>query len=160
MKQFIITLVLTSCIYITGCSQKTVAPYYTYKTECMGVELDGSQTVKAWGNGRNKLDAVEQAKKNAVRDVIFHGLESKNKGCNSKPLTYELNAEERHEAYFQVFFADDGAYKNYISLQDERILDKLSRDKKKTSESVTHGLVVRVLRAELKEKLKQDGIVK
>ena len=38
---------------------------YTYDTECIGVEGDGSQTVKGWGSGRNREDAVEQAKKMA-----------------------------------------------------------------------------------------------
>ena len=42
--------------------------------ECMGVELDGSQTLRVWALGRNKVDALEQAKKNAVREVIFKGI--------------------------------------------------------------------------------------
>lgn len=143
-----------------GCAEKSVATYYTYKTECMGVELDGSQTLKAWGNGRNRMDAVEQAKKNAVRDVIFKGITDGKKDCNMKPIVFEVNAQQKYENYFNAFFADGGEYKNYISLKDERIFDKISRDKKRTSESVTHGLIVRVLRAELQQKLKQDGIIK
>ena len=61
---------------------------------------------------------------------------------------------------FNVFFADGGEFKNFISLKDERIFDKVYRDKQKTSENVVHGLVVRVLRSELKQKLIQDGIIK
>ena len=140
--------------------QKKNAGNYTYQTECMSVELDGSQTLKAWGNGRNKSDAVDQAKKNAVRDVIFNGISEGKEDCNTKPLIFEVNAREKYEAYFNVFFADGGAYKNFISLRDERIFDKLSRDRKKARESVTHGLILRVLRAELKEKLIADGIIK
>lgn len=145
---------------LVGCAEKTVASFYSYKTECMGVELDGSQTLKAWGNGRNRADAVEQAKKNAVRDVIFNGISDGKKECNTKPLVFEVNAQQKHENYFNAFFADGGEYKNYVSLRDERIFDKISRDGKRNSESVTHGLVVRVLRAELQQKLKQDGIIK
>lgn len=154
-------LIIMFFIAITSCSgQKKLAGNYTYKSECMGVELDGSQTIKAWGNGRNRSDAVDQAKKNAIRDVIFFGINEGKSECNSKPLIFEVNAQDKYEDYFAKFFADGGEYKNFISLRDERIFDKLSRDKKKARESVTHGMIVRVLRNELKAKLITDGIIK
>ena len=126
----------------------------------MGVELDGSQTIKAWGNGRNRSDAVAQAKKNAVRDVIFFGISQGKSECNSKPLIFEVNAQEKYEDYFNRFFADEGDYKKFISLRDERIFDKVSRDRKDARQSVTNGMVVRVLRVDLKAKLVTDGIIK
>lgn len=159
MKKVLAILIATVGI-CTAHAQKSTAGNYKYKTECMGVELDGSATLKAWGNGRNRADAVEQAKKNAVRDVIFHGISEGKSECNSKPLIFEVNAEEKYEDYFNKFFADNGEFRNYISLRDERIFDKISRDKKGARESVTHGLILRVLRAELKAKLIADGIIK
>ncbi|WP_300569786.1 hypothetical protein [Flavobacterium sp.] len=141
-------------------AQKKIAGNYIYKTECMGIELDGSVTLKAWGNGRNRADAVEQAKKNAVRDVIFSSILEGKQDCAKKPLITEVNAEEKYEDYFNKFFADGGEFKNFITLKDERIGEKISRDRKKARESVTHGMVVRVLRAELKSKLIADGIIK
>ncbi len=154
------TLIAVLLTMWAGFSQKNVAGNYIYKTECLGVELDGSETVKAWGNGRNRSDAVEQAKKNAVRDIIFFGLVEGKQECKQKPLVLEVNAQEKYEAYFNKFFADGGEYKNYISLRDERLLDKMSRDRKKARGSVTNGYIVRVLRSELKEKLIADGIIK
>lgn len=139
--------------------QKKIAGNYQYKTECMGVELDGSVTLKAWGNGRNRADAVEQAKKNAVRDIIFTSVLEGKQECPRKPLILEVNAEEKYEKYFNAFFVDGGEYKNFISLKDERIGEKISRDRKKARESVTNGLIVRVLRSELKSKLIADGII-
>jgi hypothetical protein len=159
MKKMVFTYLLLMLASISF-SQKKTAGYYIYKTECLGVELDGSQTLKAWGNGRNRADAVEQAKKNAVRDVIFKGIIEGKQDCNQKPIVFEINAQEKYEDYFNAFFADGGEYKNFISLKDERIFDKISRDRKKTSESVTNGVVVRVLRAELKKKLITDSIIK
>jgi len=126
----------------------------------MGVEGDGSQTLKAWGNGRNRADAVEQAKKNAIRDVIFNGVAEGKQECQLKPLVFEVNAQEKYEDYFNKFFADGGEFLNYISLRDERIGEKISRDRAKARESVSNGLVVRVLRPELKAKLIADGIIK
>lgn len=162
MKKLVYTLfvVFTLCMIIESKAQKSTAGNYSYKTECMGVELDGSQTLKAWGNGRNRSDAVEQAKKNAVRDVLFKGITEGKQVCEMRPLVPEVNAEAKHRAYFNVFFADGGEFKNYISLKDEKVLDKISRDKQKARQSVTHGLVVRVLREELRQKLIADGILK
>lgn len=139
-------------------SQKETAGNYGYKTECLGIESDGSITVKSWGNGRNRSDAVEQAKKNAVRDVIFNGINEGKSDCFNKPLVFEVNAQEKNEGYFNKFFSDGGEYKNYISLRDKRIFG--SRDKKKARQSVTNGLVVRVLRSELKQKLIDDKLIK
>lgn len=156
-KISLLIILLSTCL---GFSQKNIAGNYGYKTECLGVELDGSETVKAWGNGRNRSDAVEQAKKNALRDVIFFGLVEGKQDCKQKPLILEVNALEKYEDYFNKFFADGGEFKNYISLRDERIFDKISRDRKKARESVTNGLILRVLRSELKQKLIADGIIK
>lgn len=140
--------------------QNNTAAFYNYKTECLGAELDGSQTLKAWGNGRNRADACEQAKKNAVRDVLFNGINNGKSDCDMRPVVLELNAQEKYEDYFNKFFNDGGEYKNFVNVKDEKFRDKISRDKKKTAESVTHGMVVRVLRSELKKKLIADGIIK
>jgi hypothetical protein len=157
MKKLVYLFMLTVSV---AYSQKETAGNYAYKTECLGVELDGSVTVKSWGNGRNSSDAVEQAKKNAVRDVLFNGINEGKPDCFNKPLVFEVNAQQKNEDYFNKFFSDGGEYKNYISLRDERIFDKLSRDKKKARQSVTKGLVVRVLRSELKQKLIDDKLIK
>ena len=158
MKTIFITLALLISIPSIF-AQKKLAGNYGYKTECMGLEGDGSQTVKAWGNGRNRSDAVEQAKKNAIRDILFFGLLEGKQECQQRPLIYEVNAQEKYEDYFNKFFADGGEFRDFISLKDERIGDKLSRDRKRGRGSVTNGFIVRVLRSELKQKLIADGII-
>jgi hypothetical protein len=132
----------------------------SYESECMGVELDGSVTLKAWGNGRNYLDASEQAKKNAVRDVVFVGIKKGSSECNSFPLLKNQSAKFDNEDYFNVFFADGGKYSQFVSMKDERVMEKVKRDKKKNGETRTHGLVVRVNRSALKQELTKDGIIK
>jgi hypothetical protein len=161
MKYLIISVSVLSTIFLYSCTpQNKIAGNYSYETECMGVEMDGSQTLKAWGNGRNRWDAIEQAKKNAVNDVIFKGIIRGKSDCNKRPLISEPNARLKYEDYFNSFFSDKGEYSNFITEQDERILQKIARDRKGSRESVRHGLVVRVLRAELKKKLLADGILK
>ena len=128
-----------------------------YETECLGVEEDGSQTVRAWGLGRGKTDALDQAKKNAVRDVIFKGISKGAKGCNMRPLVTDVNVREEYEDYFNRFFRDGGPYEQYVSKKDEKLI---SRDKAKDRMGMRIGVTLRVLRSELKARLKRDGIIK
>ena len=148
------TLTFTSCD-----PQKKIAGNYTYETECMGVEMDGSQTLKAWGSGKNRWDAVDQAKKNAVRDVLFKGIRNGKQECEVKPVIFEVNAQEKYEDYFNKFFADGGEYKNYVSMKDESIMPKITKDKKSAGSEVTEGVIVRVLRSDLKKKMIADKIL-
>ncbi len=160
MKKTLYIVFLSGALLTAGCTKNKVAGNYTNKTECLGVELDGSQTLKVWGNGRERLDAVEQAKKNGVRDVLFKGILEGKQECNVKPVLAEVNVQEKNEDYFNKFFADGGEYKNYVSLKDEKVANKISRNRKAARESVTHGVVVRILRVELKQKMVADGILK
>ncbi len=134
-----------------------LSAYQNVPTECMNVELDGSQTLRVYGKGRNRTDAIEQAKKNAVYDVIFNGIKEGNGGCNTKPLLLEVNAREKYEYYFNVFFKDGGEFLKYISMEDQRILSKKWGYRK---EQMYYGITVRVLRPELQARLIEDGIIK
>jgi hypothetical protein len=159
IKTIMITVCLSLALFSCSTPQE-IAGNYIYKTECLGSELDGSITVKAWGNGGNYRDACEQAMKNAVMDVLFKGIIEGKGGCSPRPLVLELNAREKYANYFNKFFADRGEYRRYVSLKDERAADRRDRDRKGARQSVTHGIVLRVLCADLKKKLIKDGIIK
>ena len=58
--------------------------FYIIEPECLGVELDGSVTLRSWGTGRNRIDAVDQAKKNAVYHVLFKGIRKGNPECSPR----------------------------------------------------------------------------
>lgn len=75
-------------------------------------------------------------------------------------MIVEVNAREKYEDYFNSFFADGGKYKVFVSLKDERIGQKFKRDRLKSREGVTHGVVLRILRSQLKTQLKNDGILR
>lgn len=158
-KLLIATLFTIPAIRIYG--QTNAAAYSTYNVECLGVELDGSQTLRAWGLGKNKKDAVEQAQKEAVRTVIFKGIHEGISGCNTKPIIFEVNAEEKYEDYFNAFFKDGGEYLKYVSMEDEKKDGpfKKDKDKEKSQHFVKYGITVRVLRSELKQRLETDNIL-
>lgn len=108
-------------LILAGCSsKKSVSSYHSFESECLGVELDGSETLRAWGRGKNRTDAIEQAKKNAVRDVLFKGVVAGSRECSVRPLITEVNAQERYASYFNDFFRDGGEYLKYVSMEKIR----------------------------------------
>lgn len=158
MHKLLLSLMLFSAIDLAAQSNRA-AGNFSNPTECMGVELDGSQTLKAYGNGRNRSDAIEQARKNAVRDVLFNGIRGGKAECETRPLVTEVNAQRKHERYFNTFFADDGPYKAFTTTEDERLGRRVMRDRSTGRGSVSHALIVRVLRSELRQRLVSDGII-
>ena len=152
---FACTLMLPGCKTATEVASNVAS--VSFELQCMGVELDGSQTIRAWGKGKGRADAVEQAKKNAVRDVIFKGITAGSGECNKKPLISEVNAQEKYEAYFNKFFADGGKYAEFVNLKDEKDFSRLRAENDGTE---NYGIIVRVLRAELRQQLINDNILK
>lgn len=132
------------------------ALYDRSSIKCIGTELDGSQTLRVLGYGRNRSDAKEQAMKNAVWAVIFDGVRDGVDGCNLRPLVTEVNARERYEDYFNIFFSDHGEYKKYVSLRDTK---KRSAGRSKDKIGYSYEITIRVLRSELKARLKADNVI-
>lgn len=154
MKKIILMIIAIMTVAVETAFSQTV--YAQASIKCLGVELDGSQTLRVQGYGRNRSDAKEQAMKNAVWAVIFDGVKDGVAGCNTRPLVTEVNAKERYEDYFNVFFADNGAYKEYVSLRDTK---KRSGAKDKDKVGYAYIMTVRVLRAELKARLRADNVI-
>lgn len=154
MKKLIFFIVALLGLSYANAQDQSV--YARASVRCMGVELDGSQTLRVQGYGRNRADAKEQAKKNAVWAVIFQGIREGVEGCDMRPLVSEVNAQERYQNYFNIFFADNGEYQKYVSMKDTK---HRSATKSKDKRGYAYDLTVRVLRSELKARLKADNVI-
>ena len=154
MKKLLILFICATSLLNVYAQKNPV--YARSSIRCLGVELDGSQTLRVQGYGRNRSDAKEQAMKNAVWAVIFDGIREGAQGCNMRPLVTEVNAKERYEDYFNLFFSDNGEYKKYVSLRDTK---KRSGGRSKDKLGYAYDLTIRVLRAELKARLKADNLI-
>jgi hypothetical protein len=163
-KIFFIVFTCLMFLILTGCPAQRkitvnqgptyVDGNYTLKTECLGVNGDGSQNLKAWGNGRNKYEAVEQAKKNALRDILFKGILNGKSDCDPKPLVTEVNATVKYESYFNNFFFEGGDYQLYVQ-QLENPLERVYPDRS----TVTFSVILKVQKSELKQRMITDGIL-
>lgn len=161
IRRNLFLIVLTvSVAFNFSCRRDTVLPdnysLMTFETQCLGSSMDGTLRLKAWGTGANRAAAIENAKRNALRDVLFKGIRSGSAECNQNPLIYEVNAQERYEDYFNAFFSEGGAYTRYAFLYDETLT---SRTKAKGKTQQAYGVVVTVHRAELQQRLLNDGII-
>lgn len=155
-KVFSILTVALVVLLFAGCKSETGA-YYDYETVCLNTESDGSITVRVWGEGRNISDAMHQAKKNAVDEVLFKGITRGLSGYMSRPVVPEVNAREKYQDYFNQFFKDGGEYEKYVTWKDRRWG---TSQRKKVGTQVKWGITMRVLVPELKAKMKEDGILK
>jgi len=146
----IVILVLTTPISAQIFNkQKKTASYYNYETECLEDKLDGSFILQAWGKGSDKSEAIDQAKRNVLNDILFNGVR---KGCQLLPLIVEVNAEQKYQEYAYRFFDKD--YKNYIHIENSP--KSLNKSRKQTS----YGIKVRVRREAIRQKLITDNIIK
>lgn len=158
MKRIWIVLSLIPLLGLMGCGVKSSQAYYSYDSKIISSEKDGTYNIRACGRGRNAVVAYEEAKKQAVYDVVFNGVVSGNSQINSlRPLMTDMNAKEKYEDYFNAFFADKGAYAQFASLKDRRIL---SSDWNRNKMQVLAQVSVTVDRAALKKKLIEDNILK
>ncbi|MCM1452313.1 MAG: hypothetical protein NC102_08635 [Clostridium sp.] len=156
MKKLFIIMAAALSLALASCGTTKSTAYMTYETQCLGTERDGSQTLQAWGEGKNKADAEEQAKKNAVEDVIFKGIQAGKSDCTKVPLVNTPNARQKYEDFFNAFFADGGEYKNFVSMEDKK---RRSGDKEHYQYGEKRSVTVRVLRPQLKKYLQENGIL-
>ncbi len=147
---------LSSCSPNRTTSVVSAAAYTTPETVVSHTEHDGSVTLRVWGKGSTKADAIEQAKKNAVYDVIFKDLRGAG-GVNSQALVTEVNARERYARYFDPFFADGGEYLNFVK---EEQANEASRLESKGSSIYNYGILATVNRPALRAQLVRDGILR
>lgn len=144
-----------------GCTKKvnhTTGSFTPTETMFMNNIGDGSIVVRAWGFGATTKDARNQARKQAVHDIIFKGVNVNGNAMLSKPLVTELNAEQKYQAFFNAFFAEDGDWTRFVSAED----DLTKGRNKKTDETwqKKEAATVRVHVAELKSYLMEKGILK
>jgi hypothetical protein len=129
--------------------QKKTASYYNVETECLEDKLDGSFVLNAWGKGSSKSEAIDQAKRNVLNDILFNGV---NKGCQMRPLIVEVNAASKYRSYVYAFFAKE--YKDFISIE------KSPKSQKKSRKQTSYGIKIRVKVEAIRQKLIEDNILK
>lgn len=145
-------------VVMTSCGVRSTQAFYNYESRIISSELDGSYNIRAFGRGRNAVVAYDEARKQAVYDILFNGVQSSNSRISSlKPLMLEVNAKEKYEDYFNVFFADGGLYRKFTNLHDTRIITENWHN---DGLQVLVQVSITVDRKAIKQKLIDDNILK
>lgn len=156
-KIFYLAVMAVMTALIAGCGVHRSQAYYDYKSKVIQAHQDGSYVIRAWGRSRNATMSYEVAKKQALHDVIFTGVQAESSNIQDlKPLLFDMNAETRYEAYFNAFFSDNGPWKEYCSMIDRRIF---TSNYSRTDAQILAQVTVTIYRAQLKQKLIEDGIL-
>ena len=144
-------------LFVGSKANNKLSGNYTHEIECMGAELDGSITLKAWGKGKNRADALEQARKEAINAVLFVGIRNGKPDCETRPILNAPNIRENKADYFNNFFKDGGDYKKFTSDKDESFGKK--EKAKGRDGDVMYGFIIRILRSDLKKQMIADKIL-
>ena len=157
MKKLSLFIAAAAMILLSGCGTKRSQAYYEKPSQVLSANYDGSYVIRVQVRAKDAVIAFTDGQRKAVEEVIFSGVKAGSNGISDlKPLCFDMNAREKHEDYFNAFFADKGEWTNYASLQDKRVgSTRYQRDGRQMVESVT----VTVDRAGLKKKLQEDRII-
>ncbi len=147
--------ILLAAVTLVGC-KTPISGYYSYETECLGKNYDGTQIVKTWGTGDDMRSAQVRAYQEALHDILFEGIRNGNSDCDVRPLITEVNAQEKYEHYFGQFFSEEGNYRDFI--RQTRNNKKVFRNKRSDMKEA-FAYVIEVDVPSLKQQLKTDNII-
>ena len=157
MKRILFILSALLVVAAAGSCSKRTTMSYDYAPKVMNMERDGSVTMRVWAEGRNRADAIEQAHKDALYEILFKGFNVQGqRPALTRALMLEANAEVKYRYFFNQFFADRGTYSRFVSREDTRGGTNV-RERSRTQ--VRYEVTVRVLRSELEQYLIKEGIL-
>jgi hypothetical protein len=111
-----------------SCSPKVLP--YSAEVNFLYKEAQGTIAVKSTGYGKKQLQAVEDAKKNAFKVLMFKGIPGTE--LNVPLIENEGEARSKNSDYLNKFF-NEGYYKTFVmSATESSNLIKIKRTKKIT----------------------------
>lgn len=160
LKNLIAAAAIAAALLAAGAcrsNQKVADSYsnYHFATTCVNTSPSGVVTVRAWGSGPNRASAIEEAKRQALNDMIFKGIQG-TKGYAGQAIITEVNARERYAEYFDRFFAKGGEYGKFV--KESSGTDK-SRVEAKSNGRTGYGVTLDIDRPALRRQLQDDGLI-
>ncbi|PQJ76450.1 hypothetical protein [Polaribacter glomeratus] len=168
--KLLLSLFILSSINTYSQSKKQIAEEKLskiFEIKCEGVGTEGIYLIKVFSYSKDRFLAVEQAKMNAIRGVIFRGIPPGERGCVAQPaMVRDSNLEEQSNEYFKSFFAIGGKYSKFIDLTTEGAVKAEDRFVMKgkafglRGKVYKIGVVVSVNKNLLRKELEDAGIIK
>lgn len=124
MKNAFKLIYLFSILLFVSCNHRTTSAYYNWETIFIKSEYGGAEVYKHYAAGRNLDESTKQAEIDILKNILFKGV---NGAPDSRPIIFEVNAEEKYRSFFTTFFSENGQYTNYVSLYRKGNLNRNDR---------------------------------
>lgn len=155
MKKYL--YIITLLLLMVGCASPYRATVLQGPSlQYMGNQYDGSITVRVSAHGRDYFDAMEKAKRFALREMLLRGIPVNGNPLLSKPLLSGANAEEEYQDFLDAFFSDGGRYQAFVNSKDRR---RGSDQKAKAKIAVRVNTTLRLLRPQLRQYLIENNLI-
>ena len=126
-----------------------------YEVQALKTAVEGTILFKIFSYGKNEDDCIANAKRNAIKAVVFNGIPGSDL---QKPLVTDIGASTTHKDYFTVFFQKNGKYLQFVSLSTDGSID--SNDRLRVGKNIKIGIAVLVQKQALRNELEKAGIIK
>lgn len=108
MKKHIYLAIISTLIF-SSCSTKKNA----IQTECFSIQTSGYVTVSIWNPTKGSSYKLTNARKDAVRSLLFSGL-SGSKNCQTQPkILRSISEEENFSKIQKDFFSNGGDWSKF-----------------------------------------------
>lgn len=107
MKNIVIILLLFNLYTNTLVAQKSTN---AFQTECVTVESDGYITIKIWDTKKGATYKVEQARKDAIRAILYSGIAGGSICSTQLPILNKAEEQENFKKIEKSFFAKNGKW--------------------------------------------------
>ncbi|MEJ2883571.1 hypothetical protein [Pedobacter sp. GR22-6] len=154
----------TICSFLLGLMMATVSYAQKDKNKLMDDEYEvkflrtateGSILFKVYTYGKNEEACLENAKRNAVKAVLFTGIPGSDL---QKPLVTAAGAVEAHKDFFNAFFQKGGKYLQYVALSTDGSIE--AEDRLRVGKLTKIGVAVLVQKAALRKQMEDAGVIK
>lgn len=150
-SKYALTLFLLVAVALAGFAAEPLQ----YEIVGAGSGTQGTYLVKVYVVSKKNKPDLELLKKCAVHGVLFKGFTVANSRVTQKPLAGSALAEQQNTDFFEPFFADGGAYANYVSMVTAQY-DVVKMQKKQYRIGATFS----VSKDQLRKDLEKAGVLK
>ena len=135
-------------------AQNTSSDYLStnYEVQFVRTGLQGTELFKVYSYGKNDDQAINNAKSDAVKAILFKGIPGS--GYTS-PMITDFSLLESKKDFFNTFFETD-QFQQYVSVSGDGTVE----EKYKVGKRVKVAVIVSVQKDNLRKFLESAGIIR
>ncbi|MDD2563654.1 MAG: hypothetical protein PHU27_05510 [Salinivirgaceae bacterium] len=160
--QLATVFMLALIVSVNAQSRKELKAYYgsqyNVEIQTLGVGNDGTKLFKVWGYAKKAEGAAIEAKRNAISAAIFKGIPAGGGAAPTPALTTDINAEVKHQAFFDEFFKDGGKYLQFVNLSTDASAG--GSDSVKMKKGYKVAVAVSINFVALRKYLEESGVIR